>query len=86
MYEIKKWNHNNLPIIILFFFLMVAPLADDLPLTPHHEGIYHFPLSLSRGFLEKQLFTKGNQYFQIVKYVPFFLPDFSTLSKKVFMS
>ena len=34
MYEIKKWNHNNVPIIILFFFLMVAPLANDLPLHP----------------------------------------------------
>ena len=32
---------------IFFFFLMVAPLANDLPLTPHHEGIYLFPLSLS---------------------------------------
>ena len=50
MYEIKKWNHNNLPIIIIFFFLMVTPLADDLPLTPHHEGIYLFPLSLSQSF------------------------------------
>ena len=50
MYEIKKLKHNNLPIIIIFFFLMVAPLADDLPLTPHHEGIYLFPLSLSQSF------------------------------------
>ena len=50
MYEIKKLKHNNLPIIIIFFFLMVAPLADDLPLTPHHEGIYLFPFSLSQSF------------------------------------
>ena len=37
-------------LLLFFFFLMVAPLADDLPLTPHHEGIYHFPLSLSQSF------------------------------------
>ena len=61
MYEMEKWNHNNLPIIIIFF----NRGSIKWRFTPHlhPQGRFIFSPFLFLKVLGKRLHTKGNQYF-----------------------